>query len=937
MELLLSPESIRVLALVILNGALTVYLLRVPRGAGAPRWLAGFTAGTVGLYLCRAAEATLFPLTDEALWAVKAVEVVVVMAALGALVQFAYRFLDAPYPRETRAALIVAVLAIAGAVGLAVATHGEGTGSRDVLMMTYSFTWLLADGWAVAVLLRKRRRALAADRPRDAHAFAAFAVVCLADAVILVTIIGLMLSGVSEEIKNMVWVFVIIPAVFTVHYARVAIYIEHAPEPTSLRAKLAGLALALVLALVGMTAVLLGEPINPNLSSGMVESVEDARAMHNVMVRLLWIMLAASAAALVAFPLALQGSLVRPVGKLLDGVRRVNAGERAVSVPLGVRDEVGRLSEGFNAMTESLREAEAELRADAQDLERRVEVRTEELAASKAEVEAQAERLEELDRLKTRLFANISHEFRTPLTLLLGPVEDALAGRSGPVPEALAAQLPAMRQSARRLLDLVNQLLELAKLDAGKLDLKQERTDLVGLVRNGVATFSGQADRAGIGLLFDTRFEELPADLDASQIETVLTNLLANALAFTERGGKVRVSVEAADGEALVVVEDTGTGIDAEALPYVFDRFRQADGGATRTHGGTGIGLALAKEITELHGGTIEVESAMGFGTRFTVRLPLDSEAPTPGPDRRLERLAEPDIASERGHEDQGEDNSGLGDRMLDEPGDAECPLVLVVEDHAGLRAYVRGHLASRYRVIEAADGASGLAAARTHQPDLVLSDVMMPELDGVALTRALRSDARFSDVPIVLLSAWSDESSTLAGLEAGADDYLTKPFSPDELLARLDNFLATRRRLREQYSDEVFVGPSSVVVSSAEAAFLENVRDAAEAGLGEPTFGVDALAAEVGLSRRQLGRRLREALDTSPGALLRQMRLARAAQLLKQEAGTVGEVAYAVGYRDPDHFAKQFRRAYGVPPSAYTSTEARSREEADEDHVEQD
>jgi YesN/AraC family two-component response regulator len=247
---------------------------------------------------------------------------------------------------------------------------------------------------------------------------------------------------------------------------------------------------------------------------------------------------------------------------------------------------------------------------------------------------------------------------------------------------------------------------------------------------------------------------------------------------------------------------------------------------------------------------------------------------------------------------------------------------VLVVEDHAGLRAFIRSQLDGRYRIVEAADGAEGLAAARTHRPDLVLSDVMMPELDGVALTRALRADAALSDVPIILLSAWADEQSTLAGLDAGADDYLTKPFSPDELRARLANFVTTRRQLRERYSGEVVVAPSNVVVPSAEAAFLGRVRDVAEAELAEASFGVDALAAEVGLSRRQLGRRLRAALDTSPGAFLRQLRLARAAQLLEQKTGTVAEVAYSVGYRDPDHFAKQFRKSYGTLPSAYPPPE---------------
>jgi CheY-like chemotaxis protein len=471
-----------------------------------------------------------------------------------------------------------------------------------------------------------------------------------------------------------------------------------------------------------------------------------------------------------------------------------------------------------------------------------------------------------------------------------------------------------MRQSARRLLDLVNQLLDLAKLDAGAFELSRDETDLVLLARNVVATFTGQADRKGVGLLFDPGTAALWADVDPQQIETVCSNLVANAIAFTERGGKVRVSVGAEDGQAVVTVEDTGVGIAAEALPFVFDRFRQADGSATRTHGGTGIGLALAKEITELHGGTIGVESAIGFGTRFTVRLPLgDVATPSPMPSP-VEQLVEP--ASERGADVvlRNGDDTDDGERR---------PLVLVVEDHAGLRAFIREHLADRYRVVEAGDGAEGLAAARAERPALVLSDVMMPELDGVGLTRALRADAALSDVPIVLLSAWADEASTLEGLEAGADDYLTKPFSPDELLARLGNFVATRQRLRERYSAEVVVEPTSVVVPSAEAAFLARVRDAAEAGLADEHFGADALATEVGLSRRQLGRRLRAALDTSPGAFLRQMRLARAAQLLAQQAGTVAEVAYAVGYRDPDHFAKQFRKAHGANPSDYAARAA--------------
>ena len=909
MELLLTPESVRVVALALLNAALTAYLVRVPRAGGAARWLAAFTAATAGLYLCRAVEASVAPLPAAALWATKATEFLVVMGGLGALVQVAYRFIDAPFRREARA-----VLAATGLVLLASAAFvwslGGQPGAGERLMATYSFAWIVAEGWAIVVLLRKRRRARRQEDDRAARAFAAFAAVSFADLLVLVAIVGLMLADPPTHVRELGWVFGIIPAIFAIHYARVAVYIGHAPEPTSLRAKLVGLALAMVLAVIGMAATLSAGGTDPNLERGMPTALERRAAVHDAVAPLFALLFVGAAFALVAFPWALRGSLVGPVERLLQGVRRVNAGERDVAVPTGVRDEVGRLTEGFNQMTRSLREAEADLRTYAAGLEARVAERTAALQASKAEVEAQAERLEELDRLKTRLFANLSHEFRTPLTLLLGPIDDALAGRAGEIPAPLAGQLPAMQQSARRLLTLVNQLLDLAKLEAGALAFDPAPTDLAALARSAAAAFAGQAERGGVGLLVETAETPLVAEVDAGQIETVLTNLLANALAFTGRGGKVRLSVAAASGHATLAVADTGTGIAPDALPYVFDRFRQADGSATRAHGGTGIGLALAKELTERHGGTISVESAVGFGTTFTVRLPLAEVAVAEADDHTsVQHLALPAPVREA---------SPVVERVPEpDPADGR-PLVLLVEDHADLREYVRQHLAGRYRVLEAADGAAGLAAARAHRPDLVLSDVMMPRLDGVGLTRALRADPALADVPVVLLTAWTDEASTLAGLEAGADDYLGKPFSPDELVARVENFVSARRRLRARYSEEVVVGPSRVVVPSAEAAFLASVRDAAEAGLPDADFGADALADAVGLSRRQLGRRLKAALGTSPGAFLREIRMARAAQLLAQEAGTVSEVAYAVGYRDPAHFAKQFRKHHGAPPSAY-------------------
>ena len=919
MEILLSPEFIRVSALVILNGALTAYLVRVPRGAGAAGWLAAFTAGTAWLYLCRAVEVSVVGLSDDGQWIAKTAETVVMIAALGALVQFAYRFLNAPYVREMRVALFGSLLMVLGVAGLAIWVRGTET-FRDPLMGAYSVAWLAAEAWSAVVLLRKRRRAHDSGDARAARAFSAFALVCFADALILITIVGLMIGGPSQGITNLVWVFGILPGIFAIHYARVAVYIEHAPEPTSLRAKLVGLALAMVLALIGMAAVVsvpLDAPDLADQGSGSPEWMAMQRDMHNKSVPLFGLMLVATVGAIVAFPLALRRNLVQPVGRLLDGVRRVNAGDRDVSLPLGVRDEVGRLTEGFNAMTASLREAEDELRSYAHQLEARVEERTAELQASTEEIESQARQLEELDRLKTRFFANISHEFRTPLTLILGPLDDALAGRHGPLDEAVVHQFEVMQRNARHLLNLINQLLDLSKLEAGAFEIETTPTDLASLARVSAGMFSSHADRDGIALLFDAPSEPIVATVDPERIDAILTNLVANALAFTDSGGKVRVSVGMDGGEAVLTVEDTGRGIAAKDLPHIFDRFRQVDGSSTRAQGGTGIGLALAKELTELHNGTLSVQSTVGFGTRFTIRLPATPDAPIPETESSVSSPAEepveaaPPLTSSM--EVPAPSTTATDDR----------PLVLVVEDNVDLRAFVRSHIEEHYRVVEAENGRIGLELARQMRPHLILSDVMMPELDGVELTRAIKADARLSDIPVVLLTARSDEASTLDGLTAGADDYLTKPFSPSELLARVANAVTARQHMRNRYSDEVIVGPSEVVVSSAEAAFLERVRDVAEAHLDDSNFGIDALAHEVGMSRRQLGRRLRQALDTSPAAFVRSLRLARAAQLLEQQAGTVAETAYAVGYRDPDHFSKQFREAYGVVPSAFRSTDA--------------
>ncbi len=378
----------------------------------------------------------------------------------------------------------------------------------------------------------------------------------------------------------------------------------------------------------------------------------------------------------------------------------------------------------------------------------------------------------------------------------------------------------------------------------------------------------------------------------------------------------------------MITLTDTGQGIPPEELPHVFDRFHQVDGSTTRVHEGTGIGLALTRELVRLHGGTIEVESKVGFGATFTVRLPQGTEHLKPG-----------DIVSEEEIEEPVPPRPDVGEPAPDPvPVEAEgeppepravlldnAPTVLIVEDNADMRAYLRGHLETRYRVVETPDGQAGLEAARTIKPDLVLSDVMMPRLDGYALCRALKAEASLSHIPVVLLTARADDESRLEGLGLGADDYLTKPFNAEELLVRVENLIEIRRHLRARFSSEVRVGPSEVIVPAAEAVFLERVRVVVEDRLDDSTFGVEILADEVGLSKRQLQRKLRASTQLSVAGYIRSMRLERAAQLLHQRSGTVSEVAYKVGFRSVDHFSKLFRQIYGVPPSQYPTDETKA------------
>ncbi len=574
-----------------------------------------------------------------------------------------------------------------------------------------------------------------------------------------------------------------------------------------------------------------------------------------------------------------------------------------------------------------------------------------------AEERREAERFGELDQLKSHFFANISHELRTPLTLVLGQIENI---RRNLTDTRNAERLIMARRNGQRLLILINQLLDVNKLEAGKMRLQARPDDLPLLFRRVVHNFESAATHKGVSLSFveekpvaagnDANGAHLrPLYFDPEMMNKVMYNLVSNALKFTPAGGAVEVRVDrgawiverdtkgegpfdklridsgekgekqaANSGKFVRIrIKDTGEGIPAEKLPHIFDRFYQADGSQTRAHEGSGIGLALVHELVKLHHGDIRVNSEMGKGTVFTIRLPLGMAHLKP------EQIAASGAVKEKKDVEQGtryigrEVKRGTRDALEHQNTQTLKQQILIVEDNADLRDYMRDVLNDNHEILEAANGGDGLVIAREMMPDLIISDVMMPVMDGFAFSKQIREDQRTSHIPIIMVTARAADADKLAGLEMGVDAYLVKPFNPDELRLRVRKLIEIRQQLRERFSAETIIKPADVSVESQDQSFLKTVVETVDTGMEAEGFGVETLCRAVGMSKRQLQRKLKALINQTPVQLIRSLRLQRAKQLLEQNAGTVSEIAFRVGFNNLSYFTKMFRGQFGVAPSA--------------------
>lgn len=540
-----------------------------------------------------------------------------------------------------------------------------------------------------------------------------------------------------------------------------------------------------------------------------------------------------------------------------------------------------------------------------------------EIGAKKSKIEEQnillsnqTVKLRELDELKSKFFTNISHEIRTPLTLIMGPAERLLStGGDARTRKSLELIL----RNSEILLELINQLLDIARIEKGMVEIQFELGEMVSDVAFIAEMFKSKAAEFNNQIEIDIPEPELICYYDKDKLHVILSNLLSNAIKNT-RDGKIVLSLKkkAGTGKIELKVVDTGQGIPPEYLPHIFDRFYMvANHSVPDKMKGSGVGLAYTREIVNLLKGTITAQSEPGMGAAFTVTLPL------------IETPVNDNTGSEQDHvenrlfpfkapmlyENSRATKSSPGKR---------AETILLVEDHAKLRDFLHEHLSENYRVIEAENGEKGLLLAKNENPALIISDIMMPGMDGYELSARLKSDEKTSHIPIILLTAKATHQSKMKGLNMQVDEYITKPFSFPELEIRVKNILAIREKLRLKYQQSIDINAANITTTSADALFLEKADKTVKQNIDNPGFSIDDLCSELAISRSGLHRKLKAITGLSTTDFIRAIRMKHAALLIKSKAGQISEIAFKVGFSDVSYFSKCFKKQFGTTPTEF-------------------
>ncbi|WP_158021916.1 hybrid sensor histidine kinase/response regulator transcription factor [Flammeovirga pacifica] len=512
------------------------------------------------------------------------------------------------------------------------------------------------------------------------------------------------------------------------------------------------------------------------------------------------------------------------------------------------------------------------------------------------------EKLEDLSQLKLQFFTNISHELRTPLTLIHTPIEQLIKKGSLLSASEREKSYQLIFKNVEHLMRLVNQLLDFRKVEQGQMKLQLSRGNWSTFIEQVYYSFKEFAEHENISFIIERPSNDIHGLMDHDKLEKILYNLLSNAFKFTNNG-EIRLSIQQNDDNVIIKLKDTGIGISEEKLDYLFNRFYQVSNLKSAKNRGTGIGLAFTKSLIDLHHGTINVESEVNVGTTFTLEFPLQNTDFTP------EEIIEPSSITIENEEYISEE---------DELEVSSKPKILVIDDNYSIRNLLKGLLDEEYEVHMAEDGQKGLQKAKEVMPNLVLSDIMMPIMDGYELTKNIRDDDQLCHLPIILLTAKNSEDSKLKGYEYGVDAYVTKPFNSDVLLARINSLLENRKNQQKKFRTKVDVTPSEITFTSIDEKFLNKLVSIVEENISDSEFTVDKLATEYGATPIRLNQKLKALTGQTAKGFIRNIRLKRAAQMLKLGRYSVSDVTYEVGFNDLKYFRNCFKKEFGIPPSAY-------------------
>ena len=519
-------------------------------------------------------------------------------------------------------------------------------------------------------------------------------------------------------------------------------------------------------------------------------------------------------------------------------------------------------------------------------------------------VRNQAKKLKEIDSLKSRFFTNISHEFRTPLTLISGPAEQLEQKLEGED----AKKINSIKTNTKRLLKLVNQILELAELESQAHVLKLQKLPVRPFIQQIVESFEPMAESRNISFTYYINCSQLSVYLDQESIEKVIVNLLSNAFKYTDDNGSIQLKVSCNSDWFEVSVEDNGIGIGEEEQKHIFDMFYYTESDQSVS---SGIGLSLVSALVKSHCGSINVESQKEVGSTFSVSIPTDLKVYEAND---VHYSIANDGASE--YEQKPSNSIQLNDITHFSDSKDHQDTIMIVDDNHEIRNYINNFLGARFRVLAAKNGLEGIEKAKEFLPDLILCDIMMPELDGFGLVRELKNDEKTSHIPIVLLTAKGDKESRIEGLSLQADDYLTKPFDQHELIVRIDNLIQSRRRMQERFSSDLMLNTSELAGPSSNQMLIERIMMIIEERIDDTTLSVDELAREAGLSRSQLHRKIVALTGKSTSVFIRNIRLRVAHEMLKKQVGNISEISDKVGFSSPSYFNRCFKEMYGVTPS---------------------